>query len=484
MNIKLISRYLGLTLIFNGVFMLLSMLVSVFNGMDSSFAPLLISGFITTIAGIFPLIFVRHSDEMNMAEGFAITIFAWLLSCIFGMLPYLMWGGNFTLANAFFESVSGFTTTGATILTEVETLPKGLLFWRSSTHFIGGVGIVVFTLLVLPSMSTFRFRMTKLQISSLSKDNFQYRTKELVMIILATYIGIVLCAYITLMVVGMSSFDAINHAFSIVSTGGFSTKNISIMAFDSVAIEIVVTVFTIISGLHFGLIYALVVHRSMKIFKSPIIRFYLMSVVVTSLLISFNLVSAGCVDNWFEGLRRALFQVVTISTTTGFGTADTSVWPTFSILLLVYLSFQGACSGSTTGGIKVDRVWILIKTLRAQMIKLLHPTSVVQIKSGNTKIDADLSLSASVFTGLYFFIVLTGAVVVSAFGLDFVDSISSTVAMLSNVGPAFGNLGSMSNYAHLPAAVKIIQSFIMLLGRLEIYPLLMIFSIFRLRGGR
>lgn len=482
MNIKLISRYLGLTLIFNGIFMLLSMMVSVFNGMDSSFAPLLISGFITTIVGIFPLIFVRHSDDMSVAEGFAITTLAWFLSCIFGMLPYLMWGGDFTLANAFFESVSGFTTTGSTILSEVESLPKGILFWRSSTHFIGGVGIVVFTLLVLPSMSTFRFRMTKMQISSISKDNFQYRSKELVKIIIATYIGIVICAFISLMLVGMNSFDAINHAFSIVSTGGFSTRNISIMSFDSVAIEIVVTVFTLISGLHFGLLYAFVIHRSMKIFKSPVIRFYLLSVVITTLMISLNLVNTGCVENWFEGLRRALFQVVTISTTTGFGTADTSVWPAFSILLLMYLSLQGACSGSTTGGIKADRVWILLKTVKVQMTKLLHPTSVVQIKSGSAKIDSDLSLSASVFVGVYFFMVLIGAVVVSAFGLDFMDSFSSSIAMLSNVGPAFGSCGSMANYAHFPGIVKFFWSLLMLLGRIEIYPMLMIFSVFRLRG--
>lgn len=481
MNIKLISRYLGVTLIFNGFFMLLSMLVSILNGMDSSFAPLLISGFITTIVGLFPLIFVRRTEDITLSEGFAVTILAWLLSCIFGMLPYLMWGGEFTLSNAFFESVSGFTTTGATILNDIEALPKGLIFWRSSTHFIGGVGVVVFTLLVLPTMSTFRFKMTKMEISSLSKENYKFRTKELIRIIVSVYLFITICAHAALCLAGMPAFDAINHAFSIVSTGGFSTKNESILAFDSLQIEMVVTAFTLISSLHFGLLYSLVITRSLKIFKSPVTRFFLLSILITTLAISFNLVYTGVAENWFEALRRALFQVVTISSTTGFATADTSVWPTFSILLLLYLSIQGACSGSTTGGLKVDRIWILIQTIKVQMTKLLHPSSVVQIKVGNKRIDTDQSLGVALFTALFFFVVIAGAVVVSAFGLDFVDSFTSSVAMMSNIGPAFGSCGSLENFSHFPSAVKFVFSLQMLLGRLEIYPILMIFSIFSLR---
>lgn len=483
MNIKLISRYLGVTLIFNGAFMLLSMVVSILNGMDSSFSPLLISGFITTIVGIFPLIFVRQSEDIRLSEGFAITILAWCLSCIFGMLPYLLWGGEFTLANAFFESVSGFTTTGATILNDIEALPKGLIFWRSSTHFIGGVGVVVFTLLVLPTMSTFRFKMTKMEISSLSKENYRFRTKELIRIILSVYLCITIFTHVALCLAGMPAFDAINHAFSIVATGGFSTRNASIMAYDSFPIEMVVTCFTLISGLHFGLLYSLFVSHSTKIFKSPVIRFFLLSIVISTLSISFNLVHSDMAENWIEALRMALFQVVTISTTTGFATADTSVWPTFSILILLYLSIQGACSGSTTGGLKVDRIWILIQTIKVQMTKLLHPTSVVQIKVGNRRIDSDLSLSVSAFVALYFFMIIIGAIVISAWGLDFMDSFTSSVSMTANVGPAFGSCGSLENYSHFPGVVKVFLSLQMLLGRLEIYPLLMILSIFRVRRG-
>lgn len=482
MNVKLISRYLGVTLTFDGVFMFLSMLVSIFNGMDSSFAPLLISSFITIIVGVFPLIFVRKTEDIRLAEGFAITVFAWILSCIFGMLPYLMWGGEFTLPNAFFESVSGFTTTGATILNDIESLPKGLLFWRSSTHFIGGVGVVVFTLLVLPSMSTFRFKMTKMEISSLSKDNYKFRTRELIKIIISTYISITICTFISLWIAGMSPYDAINHAFSVVATGGFSTKNISIMAFDSVAIETVITIFTFIGGLHFGLLYSLVIGGSFKIFKSPVIRFFSLSVLVSTLLISANLLYSGHVESWFEAFRKALFQVVTISTTTGFATTDTSIWPNLSILVSIYLTVQGACSGSTSGGLKVDRIWIIFQNVRTQMTKLLHPTSVVQTKVGHRRIESDLSLSVSLYVGLYLFVVIVVAMVAAAVGLDLIDSVTSSFAMIGNVGPAFGSCGSLENYSHFPTIMKFIWSIEMLLGRLDIYPLLMIFSVFRLRG--
>ncbi len=481
MNIKLISRYLGVTLIFNGSFMLLSMVISILNGMDSSFTPLLISGITTLIVGLFPLIFVRRAEEISISEGFAITILAWFLSCIFGMLPYLMWGGEFTLPNAFFESVSGFTTTGATILNNIEDLPKGLLFWRSSTHFIGGVGVVVFTLLVLPTMSTFRFKMTKMEISSLSKENYRYRTKELIRIILSVYLGITILAFVSLCLAGMTPFDAVNHAFSIVATGGFSTRNASLMAFDSFSIEMVVNIFTIISGLHFGLIYAFVVAHSTKIFKSPVIRFFLISIVICTLAISLNLVHMGIEKNWFEALRMAFFQVVTICTTTGFATADTSVWPAFSILILIYLSIQGACSGSTTGGLKVDRVLILYKTLKAQLVKLQHPSSVVQIKVGGRRIESDVILGVALFASLYLFVIVFGAIVVAAFGLDFTDAFTSSISMTANIGPAFGSCGSLENYSHFPGAVRFFFSLQMLFGRLEIYPILVMFSIFRIR---
>ncbi len=481
MNIKLIARYLGITLIFNAVFMFLSMMVSLIYGIDSSFAPLLISGVITLIVGIFPLIFVRQSEITSVSEGFTITIFAWLLSCIFGMMPYIMWGGEFSIANAWFESVSGYTTTGATILNDIEALPPGLVFWRSSTHFIGGIGVVIFMLLVLPSMSTFRLRMSKMEISSLSKSNYQYRTKEIIRVISIVYISITVISTVSLVLAGMPFFDAVNHAFSIVATGGFSTRNESIMFYDSFNVELVVMVCTVIASLHYGLMYNSIISRSPKIFKSPITRFYLTAILVATLVISFDLLSNGGIKSWGEALRLSSFQVITVSATVGFATADTSVWPTCSILILLMLGIQGACSGSTTGGIKVDRVWILLKSAKTQIKKLLHPSAVVPVKVGNNKIDAELTSSVALFVSLFFFIVIASAIILAASGLDLIDSITSSFSLMSNLGPAFGTCGSLENYGHFSSFAKFIFSLQMLLGRLEIYPLITIFFILRRR---
>ena len=394
MNIKLIARYIGIALLFNALFMFISLGVSALNGFDSSFSPLLLSGLITAMVGCFPLIFVRGQDDVNLREGFAITIFSWVLSCIFGMLPYVMWGGEFTLPNAWYESVSGYTTTGGTILMNVEALPKGLLFWRSSTHFIGGMGVMVFMLLVLPSMSTFRMRISKIEISSISKDNYRYRSKETVRVIASTYIGITVAGTVALVLAGMSFFDAVNHAMSIVSTGGFSTRNASILYYDSLPIEIVCVVFMYVSTLHFGMVYALVVKRSTALLKSPVFRYFMGFCLVMSLLIGLDLKASGQIATYGEAMRQGFFQYASIVSSTGFATADTSVWPLFSIFLLLFAMYHGGCSGSTCGGVKADRMWIFYKVLKNNIFKQLHPNAVIPVK-----VNADFAYRAG-FRGI------------------------------------------------------------------------------------
>lgn len=481
MNIKLISRYIGIALLFNAMFMFLSAVVSMLNGFDSSLSPLLISGFITLVVGTFPLIFVRKSEDISLKDGFAITTFAWVLSCTFGMIPYLLWGGEFTFANAWFESVSGYTTTGATILTNIETLPKGLLFWRSSTHFIGGIGVVVFMLLVLPSMSTFRMKMSKMEISFLSKENYRFKTKETIKVISTVYVGIMLLAFVSLMFAGMNPFDAINHAFTLVSTGGFSTKNLSILSYDSFPIEFVCSVFMLVSGLHFGLMYSSLATGSFKIFKSPIIRFYLSIVFVSSLAVMINIKASGDAPTWYMAMRDAFFQVISVSTTTGLATTDSSAWPEFSVLILLLLALMGACSGSTTGGIKADRMWIFYQSVKTQIKKQLHPNAVIPIKVGNHTVDEDLSSAVSLYIAMYMFIVLFVSLILTVSGLDFMDSFSASIASMGNLGPGFGGCGSLENFNYFPGFAKFTLSLEMLLGRLEIYTLLMIFFIFRKR---
>ena len=327
MNISVISRNIGIALVFNAFFMFLGVAVSVIYDFDSSFSPLFLSAVITLTAGLFPLIFVNKPDNINIREGLTIIVLSWVLSCLFGMLPYVLWGGEFSLINAWYESVSGYTTTGATILTDVEALPKGLLFWRSSTHFIGGIGVVIFMLLILPTVSTFRMRLSKMEISSLSKENYRFRTKQTIVIIGTVYLGLNLLETVSLLIAGMDLFDAVNHSFSTIATGGFSTRNESILFYHSFPIELIVMIFMLLGGLHFGLLYSFVIGKSMKIFKYPIIRFYLATLLIGIIIVTFNIKLSGNVDSWWMALRESSFQVIACASTTGFATADSSVWP-------------------------------------------------------------------------------------------------------------------------------------------------------------
>ena len=481
MNLSIVSRYIGIALLFNAFFMFLGVAVSIIYDFDTSFSPLFLSGAITLLAGLFPLLFVPKTSNITTKEGFTIVIFSWLLSCLFGMLPYVLWGGEFSLVNAWYESVSGYTTTGSTILTNIEALPKGLLFWRSSTHFIGGMGVVIFMLLVLPSVSTFRMRLSKMEISALSKENYKFKTKQTISIIAYVYLGIAVMAFVSLMLAGMDWFDAVNHAFSVAATGGFSTRNESILAFDSVWIEMVIMLFMFLASIHFGLLYSSIVSRSLKLFRSPVIRFYLASLLVTGIVIGFDIKLCGNADSWFAAFRQSMFQVVSMASTTGFATADTAVWPNLSILVLMYLSIQCACSGSTTGGLKIDRLLIFISSFKAQLKKTVHPNAVIPVRVGNHAIEPELVSTVNIFIILYVMMILIGAIVFSVFGVSFIDSFSASISHMGNVGPAFGSVGSLDNYSHFPAMAKFLSTLQMLLGRLEIYTLLVIFVVYKWR---
>ena len=480
MNISGIARNLGITLMINAVFMALSLLVSILNGMDSAFTPMLISVIITTVLGIFPLIFARNSASINIKEGFVTAVMAWSMSCVLGLLPYLLWGGEFTFINALFESVSGYTTTGATILTDIESLPKSLLFWRSSTHFIGGVGVVLFMLLIIPSsMSSYKYRMSKMEISSLSKTNFAYKSGELVKIIVGVYLSITILTTTALMICGMSLYDAVNHAFSTVSTGGFSTKNLSIAHFDSPAIEIVLIISMLASGMHFGMLYSAVVERNLKPLKSPIVKYYLGIVFVAGLVITANLMINGNYTHLGDALRKAYFQVASIITCTGFAVDDMNAWPSLSIVIIVFLTMHCACSGSTASGIKVDRFLIFYYSLRAQIKKKLHPNAVVPVKIGDSVIDRDVIADSNQYMVLYLFVAFVCTLLLVAFGTGITESFTGVVTCMSNVGPGFGSVGSMDNFAGINTIGKIIYSIAMFLGRLEIFPVFITISLIR-----
>ena len=477
MNIKGISVNVGKALLVSALFMLLSVGVSLLNGRDTGFAPLLISFFITLIVGAFPFIFVKKVPSLSLKDGFVTIVLAWFLSFIFGMLPYVMWGGEFTLVNAWFESVSGYTTTGSTILNDVEALPKSLLFWRSSTHYIGGLGVVVFLLLVMPDASPYRLKLANMELSSLSKAGYRYKSTKVVWIITMVYIGLTLTSFLSLWAAGMSPFDAVNHAFSLAATGGFSTRNMSIAYFNSDLIDFVCIVFMAVSALHFGLIYAVFASRSFKPLNTTVVKYYFASIVFLSVMTAISLVTDGGYESWGKAVKDSFFNVVSYMSTTGFANCDNSTWPWIACVVLIFVSFHCGCSGSTTGGIKIDRLLISFKAIVNEVKRRLHPTSFSHVKMSGHHL-ADNTVSAvMLYIVLYVFVIFVSIVAVMLCGTDPADAVTGVIASVGSVGPGIGELGSLDNYSAQLTMAKVIYSFDMFLGRLEIFPILIVISL-------
>ncbi len=476
MRIYVILRYIGTGLLLNAIFMLLSVGVSLYYGMDSGFYPLLLSSIFTAIIGGFPFIFVSSEYSIRNRESFAVMVWSWVASCMVGIFPYLLWGGEFNFINSLFESVSGYTTTGNTILQDVERLPKSLLFWRSCTHLIGGAGIVLFSLAVIPLAGRNASLSKNTELSSFARDNFNYRMQKTIRIVLVVYVVLISLETVLLRIVGMNWFDAVNHSFSTIATGGFSTKNLSIAYYNNIWIELVITVFMIVSGIHFGLLFSSISSKRNNLFRSEVSRFYLFTIIVAFILVTLNLWSTHTYS-FVESLRYSIFQVVACISTSGFATADSSIWPPFSILILLFLMFQCACAGSTSGGLKSDRVLLLFKTFKAHILRLQHPNAVVKIKMNNITVPNDMVHAALIFIALYIIITVIGTLILTGMGIDLMTSFSAIAASLSNVGPGFGSVGSLSNYSHLPDTAKVVCSLTMLMGRLELFGFLQIFII-------
>ena len=476
MNIKAISTNVGKALLVSALFMFLSIIISVLNGVDSAFAPLLLSFIITLLVGSFPFIFVRKSPALTMKDGFLTIIIAWILSFVFGMLPYVLWGGEFTLVNAWFESVSGYTTTGSTILNDIEALPKSLLFWRSSTHYIGGLGVVVFLLLVIPDASPYRLKLTNMEMSSLSKEGYRYKSAKVVQVITVVYLGLTLVSTLLLWAAGMPLFDAVNHAFSIAATGGFSTKNLSIGYFQSDLINAIAMVFMALAAMHFGLIYAVFATRSLKPLNNAVVKYYIGSIAVMSVIIMLSLMSDGGYDSWGKAWIDASFNVVSYMSTTGFATCDNSSWPYLAGVVLMMAGIQCGCSGSTTGGLKVDRILISFKAISTEIRRRLHPSSVSQVRmSGHHLPDSAVS-SVFLYIVVYVMVIFVSILAVILCGSEPVEAISGVISSVGSVGPGLGGVASLENYSMQPEMSKLIFTFDMFLGRLEIFPVFIVIS--------
>lgn len=480
MRFDMILRYVGMVLLLNAVFMFLSAGISYMNNVDTGFYPLLLSTLLSATLGAFPLIFVGKTDQINSKEGYVIVVGAWILSCLVGTFPYLLWGGEFSFVNAWFESVSGYTTTGSTILTDVEALPRGLLFWRSSTHWLGGVGVVMFALVVLPSLGRTKQTLSSVELSSLAKDNYRYRAQKIIQVLLVVYVGLTLVEMVLLKIAGMNWFDAVNHAFSTIATGGFSTKNNSIAYYNSIWIDLIITVFMATAGLHFGLIFATLTGKHNNIFRSEVSRYYLIGMLIGGLVVAVSLLRSDFYPTIWSALRYGLFQVVAVASTTGFATADTSVWTPLAILILIFFSIQCACAGSTSGGMKSDRILLAFKVLKARIRQQQHPNAIIRIKLNNVIQESGTISFAMLFCVTYMILMLAGTLFAAACGTDMIVAFSSSFTFIGNVGPGFGNIGgSLGNFSQLPDAVKVSGTVLMLFGRLEIFGLIQIFLINR-----
>jgi len=472
MNWRTISRNVGYALLVSALFMLLSILVSVLNGNDSALSALIISFTITFIVGFFPFIFVRNTSPISLKEGYVIITLSWLLSFIFGMLPYMLWGGPFTIANAWFETVSGFTTTGSTILEDVEALPDSLLFWRSSTHFIGGLGVVVFLLLILPDTSPIRMRLTNMELSTLSKSGYSARTNKTVYIFAYVYLALGVLAFVSYLLAGMRPLDAICHAMSVSATGGFSTKNLSIAAFHSPAIEVITFVFMLLGSVHFGLLFMSVVHRSVKPLNNPVLKFYLLTLLVCGVLCGVTLKISGAESNLGLALWHGAFQTVSVASTTGLAVVDNANWPWIACVLLLTIGIMCGCAGSTSGGVKADRILVLLKSIGHQLKSILHPSSINEIKLGKRVIRSEQITPHLLYIALYFVLLAVSVILTLLGGSNMDGAIAGSLSSLSNVGPSIQEMGFMGNYSQVPNFSKLIFTLDMFLGRVEIYPIL------------
>lgn len=475
MRVDVVLRYIGMVMLFIAGFMLLSAGISWLNGMDSSFYPLLLAALLTTLLGAFPLIFVEKKVQLSNKEGFCIVVGSWLVACIVGTFPYLIWGGEFTPVNALFESVSGFTTTGATVLTDVEALPRGMQFWRISSTWIGGMGVVMFALVILPSMGRSKMTLSNVELSTLAKDNYRYRTQIIVRILLVVYVGLTLLSTVALKLAGMEWFEALCHGMSASATSGFSTHNASIAHYNSPLIDTILIIVMATAGIHFGLIYATVTGKRNNIARSEVTRWYLGMSLSGGLVIAVSIYAAGLYPTFSASFRYGLFQFVSLVSTTGFATADTNLWTPLAVVILIFGSLVCGSAGSTSGGIKINRLVLAVKMMRARLKQQQHPNAVIRVRLDGVVQENEFLHTVMVFIVAYFILILAGTVFAALCGTDLTTAFTGSVAMLGNVGPGFGEVGSMNTYAELPGALKLFGSLLMLFGRLEIFGLIQLF---------
>ncbi|HKJ70081.1 MAG TPA: potassium transporter TrkG [bacterium] len=474
MYVRSVIHVLSLLIMFEAGAMLLPIPFSLYYG-DQDYITLLIAAGITFVCGLTGFFLSRFEHELRPKEGFAIVTFSWICFSLFGSLPFIISGIIPSFTNAFFETMSGFTTTGATILTDIEIVPHGLLFWRSLTHWLGGMGIIVLSLAILPYLGVGGMQLFKAEVPGPTHDKITPRITETAKILWVVYALISMLQTLLLLLGGMNLFEALCHTFGTMATGGFSTRNASIGAYDRMYIHYVIMFFMILAGTNFTLHYRFLRGEFTSYLKNREFLFFLSIIAVGFVIVGIDTFLFRYQDIT-QALQHTLFQVISILTTTGYGTADYEQWGFSSQILLFFLMFVGGCAGSTGGSLKVVRIFVLFKFLYSETIRLIHPHAVVPVRIGETVVPREalsniLGLFIA-FVGLF----VVGVLIMAALGLNIDTSIGSVAATLGNIGPGLGNVGPTDNYFHIPTAGKWMLCSFMLMGRLEVFTVIILLS--------
>jgi trk system potassium uptake protein TrkH len=475
LHLRSIFHVLGFLIFILGGMMLIPLVLS-FYFKDGSSIGILIALLVTSVSGVVLFIFTRENEPLGVRDGFLIVSLGWFLMALFGSLPYFFSGFIPSFTDAFFESMSGFTTTGATILTEIEKMPQALLFWRAFTHWIGGMGIIVLSLAILPLLGIGGMQLFKAEVPGPTADKLTPRVAGTAKILWLVYVGITFLEVTLLVLGGMNLFDAFCHAFATMATGGFSTMNASVGAYNSAYFDYVITVFMFIAGANFALHYKLIIGKFDAHWKDFEFRTYLAITLVVTTVITLSNHLGGIYPNLSDSLRHGLFQTVSIGTTTGFGTADYEVWTPLAQILLFGLMFIGGSAGSTGGGMKVLRLIIVAKQALIELKKLIHPNAVIPLRVGERVIPRDVVYSVIGFFLLYVLLFVFVSLVLAFMGIDLMTSAGAAASCLGNIGPGLGKVGPTDNFAFFPVPAKWILAITMMVGRLEIYTVLVIFT--------
>ncbi len=471
-----VIRVIGILLVIIGGSMWTALPFSFWYG-TSDWQPLLYSSFISIGTGLPMWFFTRHKPGLlRKREGYLIVTSGWVAMVLFGMLPYLLSGTIPGFADALFETVSGMTTTGASVLTDIEIQPKGILFWRSMTQWIGGMGIIVLTVAVLPLLGIGGIELFVAEAPGPTSDKIHPRISGTAKRLWLIYVGLTgtLCL-ILWGYSGMTFYDAINHSLTTMATGGFSTRNASMMAFDTPAVQYPIAFFMFLAGTNYTIVYFSLKGRWRNVWQSDEFRAYLWLIVVLAVFITLRvqyLEGAG----WERSFRDSIFQIISIITTTGFVSADYTSWAESLTLVFFVLLFIGACAGSTSGGIKIIRNYVFFRNIFLEFKRILHPRAIIPLKLNGRPVPGRVITHIIIFLLLYLSIFVLGSIILAMMGLDFITAIGATATCLGNVGPGIGKVGPVDNFAWLSSEAKIFLSFLMLLGRLELFTILVLFT--------